>query len=238
MPNATWYFDFISPFCYLQLAQIERLRTVLTITPVPILFGAILSHYGNIGPAEIPGKRLHTYRMVQWQAQHNGIPLRFPPAHPFNPISALRLSIALSNRWNVIRAIYDHIWRDGRSGDSAAALAELAARFNCSDIATAIEAPQAKSALRANTAAAVAAGVFGVPTVTIGEVQFWGNATTPMLEDFLANPRLFDSEEMHRIATLPLGYRAQTMILDRSEQFSIRNSRISPHPFHNTSPQE
>jgi len=205
MQKVLWYFDFVSPFCYLQLKQIERLRVVLPITPVPILLGAVLSHHGNIGPAEIPGKRLHTYRMVQWQAKRSGIELRFPPAHPFNPISALRLSIALDNRWEAIRAIFDHLWRDGKTGDSASTLAEVAARFGCTDIAAAIDVPSVKTTLRANTEAAIAAGVFGVPTVAVGETQFWGNDATAMLEDYLVNPQLFESEEMRRIETLPVG---------------------------------
>jgi 2-hydroxychromene-2-carboxylate isomerase len=205
MQKALWYFDFVSPFCYLQLKQIERLRVVLPITPVPILLGAVLSHHGNIGPAEIPGKRLHTYRMVQWQAKRSGIALRFPPAHPFNPISALRLSIALDNRWEAIRAIFEHLWRDGKTGDSTSTLAEVAARFDCTDIATAIDAASVKAALRTNTETAIAAGVFGVPTMAIGDTLFWGNDATAMLEDFLINPQLFDSEEMRRIETLPVG---------------------------------
>jgi 2-hydroxychromene-2-carboxylate isomerase len=151
MPAALWYFDFISPFCYLQLKQIERLRVVLPITPVPVLFGAVLSQHGNIGPAEIPGKRLHTYRMVTWQAKRSGIRLKFPPAHPFNPMTALRLSIALDNRWDLIRAIFDHLWRDGLSGDTAVSFSELAAKFGCSDVAAAIDAPAVKAALRSNT---------------------------------------------------------------------------------------
>ena len=42
----------------------------------------------------MPGKREFTYRFVQWQAERAGVTLRFPPAHPFNPLAALRLCIA------------------------------------------------------------------------------------------------------------------------------------------------
>jgi hypothetical protein len=41
--------------------------------------------------------------------------------------------------------------------------------------------------------------------VAIGEQLFWGNDATPMLEDYLVNPQLFDSEEMRHIETLPVG---------------------------------
>ena len=90
MKRATWYFDFISPFAYLQWRRLRDERR-LALEPVPILFAAVLDHVGQKGPAEIPGKRTFTYRFVHWQARRAGVPLRFPPAHPFNPMAALRL---------------------------------------------------------------------------------------------------------------------------------------------------
>ncbi|TLY49292.1 MAG: 2-hydroxychromene-2-carboxylate isomerase, partial [Gammaproteobacteria bacterium] len=51
--QALWYFDFISPFSYLQFGKLQRRRERLDITPVPILFGAVLQHHGQLGPAEI-----------------------------------------------------------------------------------------------------------------------------------------------------------------------------------------
>src|SRR4051794_22611865 len=47
--HADWYFDFISPFSYLQLERLGTLRARLEITPVPIVFGAILKHHGQLG---------------------------------------------------------------------------------------------------------------------------------------------------------------------------------------------
>ena len=39
MTKAKWYFDFISPFAYLQFAQFPQLPTNIEITPVPtVLF--------------------------------------------------------------------------------------------------------------------------------------------------------------------------------------------------------
>ena len=117
-----WYFDFISPFSYLQLDKVHEWRKRLDITPVPIAFGAVLKHNGQLGPAEIPGKRAFTYRFVQWQAEHAGIPLRFPPAHPFNPLAALRLCIAAHTTWDSVAAIFNHIWCDARAATNAADL--------------------------------------------------------------------------------------------------------------------
>jgi 2-hydroxychromene-2-carboxylate isomerase len=203
--QATWYFDFISPFAYLQLPGILRLRERIDITPVPILFGAVLSRLGQLGPAEIPGKREFTYRFVQWSAEREGTTLRFPPAHPFNPMAALRLCIAAGTRWDSIEAIFAHLWRDGRRGDDAGSLADVARALGIADPAAAVATDAVKTALRANTDAALAAGVFGVPTLCIDSMAFWGNDATLMIEDFLADPRRFGEGEYARLAALPVG---------------------------------
>ena len=203
--QASWYFDFISPFSYLQLDRVRQWRARIDITPVPVAFGAILQQLGSVGPAEIPGKREFTYRSVLWQAGRAGVTLRFPPAHPFNPLAALRLCIAAGVGWPAVEAIFAHLWRDGRSGTNAAELAEVARALGVENVENAINSDDVKGRLRANTDAALAVGVFGVPTLRVGHELFWGNDASEMVEDWLADPQCFESEEYRRIANLPLG---------------------------------
>jgi 2-hydroxychromene-2-carboxylate isomerase len=203
--NAHWYFDFISPFSYLQLRTAREWNARFAITPVPIALGAVLKHHGQLGPAEIPGKREFAYRFVQWQADQAGVALRFPPAHPFNPLTALRLCIAAGSTWESVQTIFDHLWRDGRAGATAAELADVRRALGIDDVDNAANAANVKTQLRANTDAAIAAGVFGVPMLRIGDQSFWGNDATPMIEDWLANPDRFATAEYRRIASLPVG---------------------------------
>lgn len=203
LPRADWYFDFISPFAYLQFKMIDVVRTRLDLTPRPILFAALLDHYAHKGPAEIAEKRRFTYRFVQWQAERLGVPLRFPPAHPFNPLSALRLAIAGGGDWALIGAIFDRIWATGQQSDRPADWAEIGAQFGIADVHTALTTNAVKATLRSNTEQAIAAGVFGVPTVAVGRALFWGQDATPMLMDYLDDPALFDSESMRRVDALP-----------------------------------
>ena len=200
-----WYFDFISPFSYLQWPRLQALQARHAITPVPIVFGAVLEARGHKGPAEIPHKREFTYRHALWQARRQGTPLRFPPRHPFNPLPALRLCIAAGAGAQATTAIFDWIWRDGREADSAAAIAPLAARLGVDPGAIAGDA--VKAALRANTDAALAAGVFGVPTLAIGRDLFWGNDAHDFASAVLDDPALLDDDEMRRVLTLPIGIR-------------------------------
>lgn len=197
-----WYFDFLSPFAYLQLVEHADLLSGSDARLRPVLLAAILDHHGQRGPAEIPAKRLHTYRLVQWLASARGIPLRFPPAHPFNPLKLLRLAIALGSTPEVVRTIFDFLWRDGHSADEDWTV--LLARLGVADDAPLIADPQVKVALRANTDDAIAAGVFGVPSFVVDGQVFWGEDATPMLRAYLADRTLFDSEEMQRIAKLPV----------------------------------
>jgi 2-hydroxychromene-2-carboxylate isomerase len=53
----------------------------------PVLFAGLLKHHGQLGPAEIAGKRDWTYRQVLWLAHSHGVPLQMPAAHPFNPLA-------------------------------------------------------------------------------------------------------------------------------------------------------
>ncbi|MEE7560986.1 2-hydroxychromene-2-carboxylate isomerase, partial [Xanthomonas sp. Kuri4-2] len=76
-------------------------------------------------------------------------------------------------------------------------------------VAAAIAAPEVKATLRANTEAALAAGVFGVPTLAIGEELFWGNDAHGLIESVLADPDCLLHGEMARLAELPEGIRRQ-----------------------------
>ena len=206
MPAPHWYFDFVSPFSYLHWQKLRRLPQARDIVPVPILFGAVLDKLGIRGPAEIDGKRLFTYRRVQWQAEHEGVPLRFPPTHPFNPLPALRLCIAAGTTVHAIAEIFDWLWRDGLAGDSPEALAPLAHALGL-EVMSALSDPSVKAALRTNTEQALAAGVFGVPTLEIGGELFWGNDAHGLMETVLADPGWLQRGEAARLPDLPVGIR-------------------------------
>lgn len=201
--RVAWYFDFISPFAYLHWQKVRTLMAERDVEPVPILFAAILNAHGQKGPAEIPGKREFTYRHVLWQARREGIPLRMPPAHPFNPIPALRLCIAAGNTAAAIDAIYDWIWAQGRTGDSVEALQPMLQRLGVAPEMLGSDA--VKQALRANTDAALAAGVFGVPTLTVDDSLFWGNDVHDFALQAMADSDLLQDPEMRRVGSLPVG---------------------------------
>jgi 2-hydroxychromene-2-carboxylate isomerase len=205
MIQADWYFDFVSPFAYLQLGMLDEVAKRARITLRPVLFAGILNHFGQKGPAEISGKRQFTYQYVQWLAESRGVTMRFPPAHPFNPLKALRLAIALDAEPGAIRAIFMHLWRDGRSLEANGDWEALCARVSLPDADAVIQEQRVKVALADNGRRALAAGVFGVPTFVVDGRIFWGADSTQMVIDYLDNPARFASGEFARLAVLPIG---------------------------------
>jgi 2-hydroxychromene-2-carboxylate isomerase len=147
----------------------------------PVLFAAMLKHHGQLGPAEIAGKREWTYRQVVWQAQQMGVPLDMPLAHPFNPLALLRLAVACSangepNRF-VCDTLFKHVWQGGAAADEPQ---------------RSVDAPEVKDQLKANTEEAIACGVFGVPTFVVDDKVFWGLDALPMLRAYLDGDAWFD----------------------------------------------
>ena len=199
MASIDWYFDFVSPYSHICLYRLREIP--LPIQFKPVLFAGLLNHWGQKGPAEIPAKRQWTYRWCTWWAGQLGVPLRFPAAHPFNPLHHLRLSIACGNRPEAVRRIFDDLWTTSEDPGDPARFSKLCTELGVDPARLS----ETKDALRNNTEEAAARGVFGVPTfVADGEV-FWGADAVGFVNAFLADPSVVRNEEMRRVAGLPVG---------------------------------
>ena len=204
MRAADWYFDFLAPFSYLQLAQFERLPPDLEVTCRPVLFAGLLGHWKHRGPAEIPAKRVQTYRWCHWYAARHGIPFRMPPRHPFNPLRPLRLAVARDCEPALVRAVFDAVWAEGRDLSLDEEWQALTERLGIADADALIARPAVKEALRRGTEEAAEGGVFGVPTFVVDGEIFWGVDATDLMLDYLADPACFASGEYARLADLPI----------------------------------
>jgi 2-hydroxychromene-2-carboxylate isomerase len=200
-----WVFDVISPFAYLSLKELSRLPANVDVEFLPVLFAGLLNHYGQIAPAEIDSKRQWTYRFVVWRARQLGIPMRFPPAHPFNPLSALRLIIASGSTRRAVETVFDAVFLHGRDVTDSVVITDLAQKLNVADHGSALSDPAVKQKLRANTEWAIERGVFGVPTFVIGDEIFWGHDALDMVLDYIRDPKAFDDPETQRIKSLRVG---------------------------------
>ena len=204
MSNKTdWYFDFISPYAYLQFKHFHKLPESLDITFYPILFAGLLGHWETKGPAEIPAKRKQTYQYCDWYAKKLGVPFKTPPAHPFNPLKLLRLAISLGASKKVLAIIFDYTWGEGGDTHTNLGFSTLCKRLDVDNPAALISSEATKKTLRTNTEKAINAGVFGIPTFVYENSVFWGFDCTDMFIETFNNPNLLLTPEMKRLATLP-----------------------------------
>ncbi len=198
MTTIDFWFDALSPYAWLAF---DRLPQALEGQSVvvhyqPVLLAGMLAHWGQKGPAEITPKRAWTYRQVLWLAQQQGTPLQLPRPHPFNPLALQRLAVAAAPAGGTpsrrtVELLFRHVWcRDGADPNEPAALAAL----------TAAVAPQrdpagdeVKAELRQRTEAAVALGLFGVPTLVCEGRHFFGLDALPMLRAAVAGDAWFDT---------------------------------------------
>lgn len=191
MKPITFWFDPVSPYAYLAFEQLPQALEGCSyaVTYRPLLFAGLLAHWGQKGPAEIEPKRVWTFRHVAWLARQHGIALDTPAVHPFNPLPLLRLALACGPNRRVVEALMRHVWRGGADAVDPARLAALThALAPARDPASAA----VKSELRAATDAAIARGIFGVPTFELDGRLFWGVDALPMLRAALLGDPWFE----------------------------------------------
>ncbi|MGJ7916681.1 2-hydroxychromene-2-carboxylate isomerase [Massilia sp. LXY-6] len=183
-----FYFDPVSPYVWLAARALDRLeqaggrvpvRVPLQVHVVPVLFAGLLKAHGNLGPAEVPAKRTYLFRDMMREAARRGLPFAGPPGHPFNPLTALRMCTALdgdAERRALALALIAACWERGEDISDAAVLARLAdaAGFDGKGLLERAATPAVKQAVVAATDAAIAEGVFGVPTFRLDGELFWG----------------------------------------------------------------
>ncbi|MEY5028864.1 MAG: 2-hydroxychromene-2-carboxylate isomerase [Pseudomonadota bacterium] len=204
----TFYLDFISPYAWLAFAALPQALDGLDVQVdyKPVLFAALLKHHGQLGPAEIPGKRDWTYRQVQWLARQQGLELQLPASHPFNPLSLLRLALACDTSSTPARSVcervFRHVWCSGQEASDPDRFTQLAQALQPQRDPSGAE---VKQALQANTDEAIAVGLFGVPSMRVDDKVFWGQDALPMLRACLLGDTWFQEGPWQAASALPAG---------------------------------
>jgi len=178
-------FDFVSPYAYLAWPRTKSIAIErgVELEPVPVLFAALLDHHGQLGPAEIPAKRLHTMKHVTRLAHGDGLRLQMPPAHPFNPLLPLRIATAAPGpeRHRVVDALFEATWAESVPMWEPDAVSRFLTRRDLDGpgLVAQGQSATAKAELRSATELALANDVFGVPTILVQGELFWGYDTLP-----------------------------------------------------------
>jgi len=221
MKEIHFYFDFISPYAWLAFQALPKALEGIShrVHYHPVVFGAMLKHHGQLGPAEMPGKRDWTYRQVMWLAQQQGTDLQMPASHPFNSLALLRLAVAAAasasdensgqpNRY-VVESIFKHVWCSGLEATDAQRFEALQLHL-LSQAHLTLKDPQSlevKQLLQQHTQEAIDLGLFGVPSMVVDGQVFWGQDALPMLRAYLQGDAWFESADWVDAGKLPVGIR-------------------------------
>ncbi len=203
-----WYFDYISPYAYLQSTQLKKLDSIEPVTCTPVLFAGLLNHWDNIGPAEIAPKRKWTFREIAWLAESDNIELTFPSSHPFNPLPLLRLGMIHNNEIDVVQRLFHFVWAQGNLPQDEEAFSALLDELGTN--ANELKNESLKKQLHANGELAIKQGVFGVPSLKIDNELFWGYHATYMATSYLTNYKSYPHEKIKRADSIPEGTGRQT----------------------------
>jgi 2-hydroxychromene-2-carboxylate isomerase len=180
MATFDFFYDFGSPYSYLastQLAGIEQ-RTGAKPRLLPITLGGLRKVTGH----QLPPPQQLKYMSedtARWSKQY-GVPMQIPSNFPINSIRPLRAAVAADQQGQgekAMHALFHTYWADGNDISDPQVIEKAldAEGLDGRALLARTDAQEVKDALRKNTDLALARGVFGVPTIFVGERSFWGN---------------------------------------------------------------
>ena len=185
-PRAEFHFDFGSPNAYLShlvIPAIEK-RAGVRFRYVPVLLGGVFKATNNASPAvTLQGiKNKPEYQALETRrflAKHGIETYRPNPHFPVNTLRIMRGAIGAERLGcfeRYLDEVYRHMWSDPKKMDEPdvirAAFEESG--LPTQDLIAAMQDPEVKAKLIANTEDSVSRGVFGSPSFFVGAELFFG----------------------------------------------------------------
>lgn len=171
-----------SPYTYLAATQVEKVAAASGATVVwkPFLLGKVFETRGMKMPASIPAKASYMFKDLARWAQIYQVPLAMPKVFPVHSLLASRACIAASQLGHeavAAKAVLNAYWGLGEDISQVEVLTKAftAAGLDAAAILARAQEQSVKDQLKENTEEALKRGVFGAPTMFIGDAMFWGN---------------------------------------------------------------
>jgi 2-hydroxychromene-2-carboxylate isomerase len=193
--SVEFFFDVGSPAAYLAWTQLPALAaaTGAGVVLKPMLLGGVFQATGNASPVSVPAKGRYVFTDLQRCARRFGVPLQRNPHFPINTLVPMRaaagVQLTMPERLDAyLRAVFEAIWVKGLNLNDPAVVAEVwaGAGFDPAVLMALANEADTKAALRATTEEAVARGVFGAPTMFVGDEMFFGQDRLDFVRDALA----------------------------------------------------
>lgn len=193
MTEIEFLYDFGSPNAYLVHKVLPALakRTQSKVSYVPILLGGVFKATNNQSPiyafAGVKNKLQYQYKEIERFVAHHEIAYNMNPHFPVMTIGVMRGAVYAQDKpWYhaYLDTVFDAMWVEGQKMDDPDVIARVlsAADLPANQIMAATQTPQIKQALIASTETAVNRGVFGAPTMFVGDEMFFGKDSLGDLE--------------------------------------------------------
>jgi 2-hydroxychromene-2-carboxylate isomerase len=195
MPRTVdFYFDFMSPYAYLAHHRLvgvtRRLGWEVDYRPVDLAQAKLA--VGNTGPAnrEIPIKHRYLRTDLRRWADLYGVPFVPPAGYGSERVNRGAFYAIDRNCAEAYSALaWRRIWGEGTAMNSDDLLREIGHSMGW-DVQDLLRYTQSEAAIRrlhASNEAATQRGVFGVPTMAIGDEIWWGNDRMDFVERHMNN---------------------------------------------------
>jgi len=195
MPTIDFYFDFVSPYAYLAHFRLPEIAAKhgCDIAYRPIDLKAAKLAAGNTAPAtaQMPAKLKYAIAdLTRWCARYNA-PLEFTTSGPPDSTAHNIGALYAADRGQLAEYVHA-MWMatfacGGRLGDEDI-LRRVATDlgWDADDFLAFTKSDAAASRYAEGNEQAQQRGVFGVPTMMVGDEMWWGNDRLEFLDEYLA----------------------------------------------------
>jgi 2-hydroxychromene-2-carboxylate isomerase len=192
--TAEFFFDVGSPTAYLAWTQLPDLcdKAGATLVYKPMLLGGVFQATGNQPPGAVPQKGRYMGKDIARFAKRYGVLLAMNPHFPINTLTLMRALVGIQLRQPtrfdaVLSAVFKAMWVEPQNLNDPALAVQMfeKAGFTAADIMALVGDTEVKAALKANTEEAVQRGVFGAPTVFVGDEMFFGQDRLDFVKEAL-----------------------------------------------------
>jgi 2-hydroxychromene-2-carboxylate isomerase len=188
-----YFFDYASPYTYLCDSQIPGLleRTGAEIVYKPMLLGGVMVGAGNSPPGSVPAKGAYMGQDIARWLRRYGLAFEFNPHFPVRTILPLRVTLVALEEGGfpeLKREIFKAVWTEKLDPNDPEALKPVIARagLDADRLIARASDQTVKDQLKKNTDEAIERGVFGAPTIFVGDEMFFGNDRLDFVEEALS----------------------------------------------------
>jgi 2-hydroxychromene-2-carboxylate isomerase len=193
--SVDFFFDVGSPSSYLAWTQLPRLCASHGADLVyrPMLLGGVYQATGNASPANIPVKGRYTQMDYERHARRYGVPFQGNPHFPVITLFLMRAVTGIQLRrpeqlQQLLGCVFKALWIDALNLNDAQLTARILTEggFDPAEIERLTQDAEIKAALKATTQEAVERGVFGAPTLFVGDQMFFGQDRMDFVREALS----------------------------------------------------